>query len=140
MEGIYEVMTTSGRFDDAMPIPARRLGLSKMHVERGSIAISGRVDPEHDADPALIHALAAATLDAAVDRAVCSALATGHGATIIELKIRFARPFTSTSGIMTCRASVVELGEHLGTASARIADAAENVYVEADATCLIRRP
>ncbi len=132
-------MTTSGRFDDAMPIPATRLGLSKIHAEPGSVAISGRVDPVLDADPALIHALAAATLDSAVDRAVRAALAAGHDATTIELKIRFARPFNSTSGIMTCRASVVELGEHLGTVSAHIVDSAENVYVEADATCLIRR-
>ena len=111
-----------------------------MQVEHGSVAISGCIDSAHDTDPALIHALASATLDAAVDRAVRSALAADHGATIIELKIRFARPFTSANGIMTCRASVVELGEHLGTVCARIVDAAANLYAEADATCLIRRP
>ncbi|TAM61884.1 hypothetical protein EPN52_01805 [bacterium] len=132
-------MTNSGRFDGAAPMPARCLGLTTMHVEPGSVAISGRVDPEYDDDPECIHSLTSATLDVALDRAVRSTLDESHASAVIELTVRYARSFNSANGNLICRASVTQLSEHLGTASAHIVDADENRFVEADATCMIRR-
>jgi|GEM_PF-4645602 len=132
-------MTRTDEFDEAVPSVAKRLGFLEMRGETGRIVLSGSVDPAHDGDPSLIHSLAAATIDAALDRAFRSVLVAGDAPTVVELKVRFARPFTSGNGVMTCLAHVVELGEHIGTAQAQITDASANVFVEADATCVIRR-
>ncbi|HVA37488.1 MAG TPA: PaaI family thioesterase [Candidatus Dormibacteraeota bacterium] len=133
-------MTTIEPFDLGLPEAARRLGFSKIRLEDGGVSLSGALDAACDADPSTIHALSAALLDSVCDGAFRSLLVDGDRPSIIELTLRFARPFTSENGVLTCRAHVVDLGEHVGTARAEIADAAGCVFVEADATCVIRRP
>ncbi|MDE2571752.1 MAG: PaaI family thioesterase, partial [bacterium] len=132
-------MTTTDRSNAAATPAAKRLGFSATQIETGRISFSGTLDPVHDADPSAVHALTAAMLDDALDRALRSVLAGGVAPAIVELKISYARPYTSANGVMTCEACVVDLGEHVGTAHARVTDEHAEIFVEADATCVIRR-
>jgi len=96
---------------------------------------------EHHYNPiGSVHGGVAATLlDSAMGCAVHSTLDAGVGYTTVDLQISFVRPLTSTTGRVSCEASVVHVGSRVATAEGRIVDANGKLYAHGTTTCLILR-
>jgi len=79
----------------------------------------------------------AALLDSAVGCAVHSMLPAGKGYTTVELKVSYVRAVTVEAGPLRAEGKVIHVGGQIGTAEARLFDAAGKLYAHATTTCLI---
>jgi uncharacterized protein (TIGR00369 family) len=79
----------------------------------------------------------ATLLDSALGCAVHTRLSQGFGLTTIELNVRYLRPVTDLTGPMRAEGRVINLSRQIGTAEARLVDAAGKLYAHATATCLV---
>jgi uncharacterized protein (TIGR00369 family) len=85
-----------------------------------------------------VHGGILATLaDTALGCAVHTKLPAGTSYTSMDLTIKFTRPATLGSGMLTCEGTVVALGRRSATAEARITDMADRVIAHAVTTCLL---
>jgi uncharacterized protein (TIGR00369 family) len=60
--------------------------------------------------------------------------------TTLELKVNFVRPMTRDTGRVVCEGRTIHVGGRVGTAEARITDAAGKLYAHATSTCMVMRP
>jgi uncharacterized protein (TIGR00369 family) len=79
----------------------------------------------------------ATLLDSALGCAVHTCLGRGSGLTTIELNVRYLRPVTDLTGPVRAEGRVINLSRQIGTADARLVDAAGKLYAHATATCLV---
>jgi uncharacterized protein (TIGR00369 family) len=79
----------------------------------------------------------ATLLDSALGCAVHTQLARGLGLTTLELKVSYLRPLTDVTGPVRAEGRVINLSRQIGTAEARLVDAAGKLYAHATATCLV---
>ena len=76
-------------------------------------------------------------LDSALGCAVHSMLPQGQGYTTLELKVNLIRALTDKTGPVRAEGKVIQVGNRVGIAEARITDAAGKLYAHATTTCLI---
>ena len=67
-------------------------------------------------------------------------LPTGAYYTSLDLSVRFIRPITSTSGRLTVRRPVENIGGRTALATARLTNAEGKLFAHATSNCLIFRP
>jgi uncharacterized protein (TIGR00369 family) len=82
----------------------------------------------------------ATLLDSACGCAVHTRLPRGTFYTSLDLSVKFLRPVTVDTGLITATGTVVHLGRRTALAEAKITDAKGKVYVTATSSCLILRP
>lgn len=88
-----------------------------------------------------VHGGVIATMcDSACGCAVHSMLPAGTYYTSLDLSVKFLRPVTSGTGLMTCEATVTHLGGRSSLAEARLTDAAGKLYAQATSSCMVFRP
>jgi uncharacterized protein (TIGR00369 family) len=88
-----------------------------------------------------VHGGMIATLcDSACGCAVQSVLPAGSHYTSLDLSVKFLRPVTAATGLMTCEGTVTSIGGRSALAQARLTDAHGKLYAHATSTCMIFRP
>jgi uncharacterized protein (TIGR00369 family) len=80
---------------------------------------------------------AATLLDSALGGAVHSTLPPGFGYATVDLQVKFVRPMTAETGLVTCEGRVINVGARIGMADARLTDAKGKLYAHGTATCMI---
>jgi len=83
--------------------------------------------------------IAATACDSAASCAVQTQLREDQAYTTVEMKINYVRPITKETGPLRCIGRAIHVGRRIGTAEARLEDAAGKLYAHATVTCLIFR-
>ncbi len=78
--------------------------------------------------------------DSAMGCAVHSALPAGVGYTTLELKVNFLKVVTINNTEPFCEGTVIQGGNRIALAEARLADSDGTLFAYATSTCLIIRP
>ena len=107
-------------------------------VEEGRVVFSF-VPAEYHYNPiGSVHGGVASTLfDSALGCCIHSVLPLGVGYTTLELKVNFLRALTSKTGRVYCEGKVIQVGNRVATAEARLTDERGKLYGHATTTCLI---
>ena len=82
----------------------------------------------------------ATVCDSACGCAVHTLLPAGAYYTSLDLSVRFIRPITPTSGLLTCAGTVENIGGRTALATARLTNAEGKLFAHATSNCLIFRP
>jgi uncharacterized protein (TIGR00369 family) len=106
--------------------------------EPGRIVFQGSPGNQHYNPLGSVHGGYFCTLlDSALGCAVHSVLAQGMGYTTLELKVNLIRALTAGTGPVRAEGKVIQVGNRVGIAEARITDAEGKLYAHATTTCLI---
>lgn len=126
------------RGEVAPPPVAVAMRLRLVEVSEGRVVYAGTPGEDFGNDVGSVQGgWIAGLLDAAIGSAVHSALPAGVRYTTLELKVNYVRAVPTDGGEVTCQAHTVHVGRRIGTAEARITDAAGKLYAHATTTCLI---
>lgn len=112
-----------------------------VEVDEGRVVFEG-VPAEYHYNPiGMVHGGFASTLlDSAMGCAIHSTLPAGVGYATQDIHVRFLRPITHETGLLRCEAQVVHVGRTVGTAEARLTDAAGKLYGQGTTACAVFRP
>ena len=66
-----------------------------------------------------------------------STLAVGETYTSLDLTVKFLRPVTVGSGLLTCEGTVIQRGRRTALAQARLTDEAGRLVAHATSSCMI---
>ena len=116
------------------------IDMAGLAVEEGSVTV--HLDPQefHYNPLGTVHGGVLSTLlDTAAACSVHSTLPAGVGYTSLDLTVKFLRPVTVASGLLTTRGAVLQRGRRTALAEARMTDAAGRLLAHATSTCLIVR-
>jgi len=128
------------RGDVPGPPMALLVGLSIAEVEQGRVVFECVAAEYHYNLGGVAHGgLACTILDSALGCAVTSTLPAGRSCATTDLHVRFVRPITLESGKLRCEAKVIHVGKTIGTAEARLTDAAGRLCAHATTACAILR-
>ena len=120
---------------------AHTLDFRPVSVRPGVVAFEFTPAEYHYNPIGSVHGGMLATLcDSACGCAVQSLLPAGTYYTSLDLSVKFLRPVTAASGLMTCEGTVTHLGGRSALAQARLTDAAGKLYAHATSSCMIFRP
>jgi uncharacterized protein (TIGR00369 family) len=126
--------------DGRLPAPpvSRLMGFTLVEVEAGRAAFECEPSEAHYNPIGSVHGGVISTLlDSALSCAVHTTLPAGTGYTTAELKVNFVRPIVVGTGRLRAEGRVIHAGSRLGTAEARLTDAAGKLYAHAVGTCLV---
>lgn len=137
MDGFEQLAAmAAGRFP-APPI-GETLGMTDFEVERGSVTVRGPAAEFHYNPLGVVHGGVISTLlDTAAACSVHSTLAAGEGYTSLDLNVKFLRPVTVDSGLLTCVGHVVQRGRRTALAEAKLFDEQERLLAHATSSCMI---
>lgn len=114
------------------------VGMSDMRVERGRVVVEMPAADFHYNPLGSVHGGVISTmLDTAAGCSVHSTLAVGELYTSVDLTVKFLRPVTVDSGLLTCEGTVISRGRRTALAQAQLTDAAGRLVAHATSTCLI---
>lgn len=128
--------------DGEMPPPPimETLGMSDMRVEPGQVTVQMPAAEFHYNPLGSVHGGVISTLlDTAAACSVHTTLAVGETYTSVDLTVKFLRPVTVGSGLLTCAGSVISRGRRTALAQAQLTDEAGRLVAHATSTCLIMR-
>jgi len=126
--------------DGLLPPPpmASLFGLRIVAVERGSVVFECEPDESTYNPIGTVHGGLVCTLADTVSAcAVHTTLEAGVGYTSIDLDVRYLRPVTAASGVLSATGSVTRPGRRVAFATATITDAAGRSVATATTSCLI---
>lgn len=116
------------------------LGMTRMHPEPGRVVVEMPVAEFHYNPLGGVHGGVISTLlDTAAACAVHTTLAVGEFYTSVDLTVKFLRPVTVDSGLLTCEGTVIQRGRRTALAQAQLTDGAGKLVAHATSTCLIMR-
>jgi uncharacterized protein (TIGR00369 family) len=122
------------------PPIAGLIGCSIQEVEEGSVVFEFSPSEQYYNDFGTVHGgLAAAVIDAATGCAVYSTLAAGAGFATINLNVQYVRPITADVGKMRCEGRIIQVGNRIGTAEAKLVDQQGRIYAFGSSSCMILR-
>ena len=114
------------------------LDVSGFHPERGRVVVEMRAQEFHYNPLGTVHGGVLSTLlDTAAGCAVHSVLAVGELYTSLDLNVKFLRPVTVESGLLTCVGTVVQRGRRTALAQAELADGRGRLVAHATSSCMI---
>jgi uncharacterized protein (TIGR00369 family) len=117
------------------------LGLDAVSFEPGKAVFQFTPAEYHYNPIGSVHGGVYATVcDSACGCAVHTLLPAGAYYTSLDLSVRFIRPITSTSGLLTCEGTVENIGGRTALATARLTNAEGKLFAHATSNCLIFRP
>lgn len=126
--------------DGEMPYPPimSTLGFTDLRPERGRVVVEMPAAEFHYNPLGGVHGGVISTLlDTAAACAVHSTLAVGELYTSVDLTVKFLRPVTVDSGLLTCEGTVIQRGRRTALAQAQLADGAGKLVAHATSTCMI---
>lgn len=116
------------------------LGMSDLRAERGRVVVEMPAAGFHYNPLGTVHGGVISTmLDTAAACSVHSTLAVGELYTSVDLTVKFLRPVTVDSGLLTCEGTVISRGRRTALAQAQLSDASGRLVAHATSTCLIMR-
>ena len=128
--------------DGTLPHPPimDTLGLTDLHPEAGRVVVEMPAAEFHYNPLGGVHGGVISTLlDTAAACAVHTTLAVGEFYTSLDLTVKFLRPVTVDSGLLTCEGTVIQRGRRTALAQAQLTDGAGKLVAHATSTCLIMR-
>src|SRR6187402_1088368 len=120
--------------DGELPPPPilATLGFTDFRPERGRVVVEMPAAEFHYNPLGGVHGgVISALLDTAAGCAVHSTLAIGEGYTSLDLSVKFLRPVTVDSGLLTAEGLVIQRGRRTALAQAQLADQAGRLVAHA---------
>ena len=109
-----------------------------VEVETGHVAFEMVPDESHYNPFGVSHGgITSTLLDSAAACAVHTTLPLGLGYNTIDIKVNFIRPVTIQTGPMRCEGKIINVGNRIATAQAKMADKNGKLYAYGISTCLI---
>ena len=116
------------------------LGFTDLRPEPGRVVVEMPAAEFHYNPLGGVHGGVISTLlDTAAACAVHTTLAVGETYTSVDLTVKFLRPVTVDSGLLTCEGTVIQRGRRTALAQAQLTDGAGRLVAHATSTCLIMR-
>jgi uncharacterized protein (TIGR00369 family) len=116
------------------------LGFTDLRPEPGRVVVEMPAAEFHYNPLGGVHGGVISTLlDTAAACAVHTTLAVGELYTSVDLTVKFLRPVTVESGLLTCEGTVIQRGRRTALAQAQLSDEAGRLVAHATSTCLIMR-
>ena len=116
------------------------LGFTDLRPEPGRVVVEMPAAEFHYNPLGGVHGGVISTLlDTAAACAVHTTLAAGELYTSVDLTVKFLRPVTVESGLLTCEGTVIQRGRRTALAQAQLTDEAGRLVAHATSTCLIMR-
>jgi len=114
------------------------LGMSRLTADEGRVTVEMEPQEFHYNPLGSVHGGVLATLlDTAAGCAVHTTLPAGLGYTSVDLSVKYLRPATLASGLLTCTGTVIQRGRRTALGEARLTDAAGRLVAHATSTCLL---
>jgi uncharacterized protein (TIGR00369 family) len=114
------------------------LDFEDFHPEPGKVVVTMRAQEFHYNPLGTVHGgVLSALLDTAAACAVHTTLAPGEGYTSLDLTVKFLRPVTVASGLLTCEGTVIQRGRRTALAQAQLTDEAGKLVAHATSSCMI---
>lgn len=116
------------------------LGFTDLRPEPGRVVVEMPAAEFHYNPLGSVHGGVISTLlDTAAACAVHTTLAPGELYTSVDLTVKFLRPVTVDSGLLTCEGTVIQRGRRTALAQAQLSDESGRLVAHATSTCLIMR-
>jgi len=128
--------------DGGLPRPPimDTLGVTDLRPEPGRVVVEMPAAAFHYNPLGTVHGGVLSTmLDTAAACAVHTTLAVGEQYTSVDLTVKFLRPVTVDSGLLTCEGTVIQRGRRTALAQAQLTDQAGRLVAHATSTCMIMR-
>jgi uncharacterized protein (TIGR00369 family) len=114
------------------------LDFEDFRPEAGKVVVTMRAQEFHYNPLGTVHGgVLSALLDTAAACAVHTTLAPGEGYTSLDLTVKFLRPVTVESGLLTCEGTVIQRGRRTALAQAQLTDEAGKLVAHATSSCMI---
>ena len=140
LDGLGQLMAMVEGDMPPPPIMAT-LGVTGFHPERGRVVVEMPAAEFHYNPLGGVHGGVISTmLDTAAACAVHSTLAVGETYTSLDLTVKFLKPVTVESGLLTCEGVVIQRGRRTALAQARLSDAAGRLVAHATSSCMVFQP
>lgn len=126
--------------EGALPPPPimDTLGFTDLRPEPGRVVVEMPAAEFHYNPLGGVHGGVISTLlDTAAACAVHTTLAVGEFYTSVDLTVKFLRPVTVDSGLLTCEGTVIQRGRRTALAQAQLTDGAGKLVAHATSTCMI---
>lgn len=136
--GGLETIQAMARGEIPAPPIMHTIGVESMSADEGTVRVTLVAQEFHYNPLGSVHGgILSTLLDTAAGCAVHTTLPTGYGYTSLDLNVKFVRPATVASGLLTCEGTVVQRGRRVALAEARLTDAAGRLIAQATSSCLI---
>jgi uncharacterized protein (TIGR00369 family) len=137
LDGLEQLLAM--RAGDMPPPPIMdTLGFTDLRPEPGRVVVEMPAAEFHYNPLGTVHGGVISTLlDTAAACAVHTTLAAGEFYTSVDLTVKFLRPVTVDSGLLTCEGTVIQRGRRTALAQAQLADGAGKLVAHATSTCMI---
>jgi uncharacterized protein (TIGR00369 family) len=123
------------------PPMVERLGMRIVEADEGRVVFTAEPSEAYYNGTGVVHGGFLATmLDSALGCAINTRMPKGKRFTTLELKINYTRPVSAGVGTLRCEATVIHVGNRVGTAEARVVDARGKLYAHATTTCIAVDP
>jgi uncharacterized protein (TIGR00369 family) len=129
--------------EGTMPPPPimATLGFTDFRPEPGRVVVEMPAAEFHYNPLGGVHGGVISTLlDTAAACAVHSTLAPGELYTSLDLTVKFLRPVTVDSGVLTCEGTVIQRGRRTALAQAQLTDERGKLVAHATSTCMVFPP
>ena len=114
------------------------LGMTDLRPERGRVVVEMPAAEFHYNPLGGVHGGVISTLlDTAAACAVHTTLAVGELYTSLDLTVKFLRPVTVDSGLLTCEGTVIQRGRRTALAQAQLTDGDGRLVAHATSSCMI---
>ena len=115
-------------------------GFTDLRPEAGRVVVEMPAAGFHYNPLGTVHGGVISTLlDTAAACAVHTTLAVGEAYTSVDLTVKFLRPVTVESGLLSCEGTVIQRGRRTALGQAQLTDGAGRLVAHATSTCLIMR-
>jgi uncharacterized protein (TIGR00369 family) len=114
------------------------IGVTGFRAEPGRVVVEMPAETFHYNPLGGVHGGVISTLlDTAAACSVHSTLAVGETYTSLDLTVKFLRPVTADSGLLTCEGTVLQRGRRTALAQAELTDSRGKVVAHAISSCMI---
>lgn len=140
LDGLGQLQAMANGEMPAPPIMAT-LGFTDFRPEPGRVVVEMPAAEFHYNPLGGVHGGVISTLlDTAAACAVHSTLAVGERYTSLDLTVKFLRPVTVDSGVLTCEGTVLQRGRRTALAQAQLSDERGKLVAHATSSCMIFPP
>ena len=140
LDGLQQLQAMAEGTMPPPPIMAT-LGFTDFRPEAGRVVVEMPAAEFHYNPLGGVHGGVISTLlDTAAACAVHTTLAPGEGYTSLDLTVKFLRPVTVDSGLLTCEGTVIQRGRRTALAQAQLTDERGRLVAHATSSCMVFPP